>query len=99
MDTISKLKLAVFEASNEKLIDNDFKERVISFCESADLYNPNDVDTLKEITDCLITITESANDTHIDDDKSELISEIFESCSYGEITEDERDILLNMIGK
>ena len=59
MDPIKRLKLAVFEASSEKLIDNETFKNMITFCENANLEDEDDQKIMVEMTDTLITLGES----------------------------------------
>ena len=62
MNPIDKLKLSIFEASADQLIDKDLTSDMLSFCESANLENEDDVKMLVEMTQTLINISESVND-------------------------------------
>lgn len=63
MDNVKRVKLAVFEAVNENLIDKDLSESMLNFCESADMQKEEDVKMLADITQTLINIKESVDAT------------------------------------
>ena len=75
MNTIGKLKLAIYEAANENLIDKETSETMLSFCESADIDNVEDRKTLMEMTENLITATESANEPVAESPEPEVVVE------------------------
>lgn len=100
MNTIENLKLAIFEASKEKLIDKSLTDKMVSFCESADLSNSEDVAVLESMCDTLIAVSESVNKNEkpdIDANAKQIKLSIFESEASGEITAEERDTLLAMM--
>lgn len=61
MNNVQRVKLAVYEAANENLIDKDLSESMLNFCESADMRKEDDVKMLADITQTLINIKESAD--------------------------------------
>lgn len=63
MDNVKRVKLAVFEAVDENLIDKDLSESMLNFCESADMQKEEDVKMLADITQTLINIKESVDAT------------------------------------
>lgn len=100
MNTIENLKLAIFEASKEKLIDKELTDKMVSFCESADLTNEEDVAVLESMCDTLITVSESSKESEkpdLDENAKQIKLTIFESEASGEITAEERDMLLAMM--
>lgn len=100
MDPIKRLKLAVFEASSEKLIDNEIFDNMIAFCENANLEDEDDQKMMVEMTDTLIALGESKvveEEPAVSMPVKEVALEIFESERNGEITAEERDELLNML--
>lgn len=100
MNTIENLKLAIFEASKEKLIDQGLTDKMVSFCESADLSNAEDVALLESMCDTLIAVSESVKGNEkpdIDVNAKQIKLSIFESEASGEITAEERDVLLAMM--
>ena len=105
------LKLAVFEAHSENLITDSKRDEMLTFCENADLNNRVDFDTFVEMTEELIAIGEAA--IAVDDSEGEIVKEsvvdpeteykklklnIFESEACGDITAEERNELLEMLG-
>lgn len=125
MKTIDKLKLAIFEAGNNGIIDEGKVKEMITACESANMENQDDVNALTKITEELISVTESVENPeapvveepvvpeeqpvqesvaeiqHKEETPSvnmtELKLEIFESEASGQITPEERDLLLSMV--
>lgn len=125
MKTIDKLKLAIFEAGNNGIIDEGKVKEMITVCESANMENQDDVNVLTKITEELISVTESVENPeapvveepvvpeeqpvqesvaeiqHKEETPSvnmtELKLEIFESEASGQITPEERDLLLGMM--
>jgi len=125
MKTIDKLKLAIFEAGNNGIIDEGKVKEMITVCESANMENQDDVNALTKITEELISVTESVENPeapvveepvvpeeqpvqesvaeiqHKEETPSvnmtELKLEIFESEASGQITPEERDLLLSMM--
>ena len=96
MQVFDKIKLAVFEASKNNLIDKKATEELVNFCESADINNPNDRAVAGEILDILLELSEST-----DDDvevpvmtKEDIKLNIFESERCGDITKEEMEDLL-----
>ena len=96
MNAVENLKLAIFEASEEKLIDKGLTDNMLSFCESADLNNPEDVKVLESMCDTLLAVSESVGENKKSNTDSIKLA-IFESEASGEITAEERDTLLAMM--
>lgn len=96
MNAIENLKLAIFEASEEKLIDKTLTDDMLSFCESADLGDPEDVKVLESMCDTLLAVSESVGENKKSNTDSIKLA-IFESEASGEITAEERDTLLAMM--
>ena len=108
------LKLAVFEAHSENLITDSKRDEMLTFCEKADLNDKEDFDTFVEMTEELIAIGEAAISANSGEDDGEPVGEsvienpeeehkkiklaIFESEMAGDITEEERNELLEMLG-
>lgn len=117
MDNVQKVKLAVYETASKNLIDKDLSEEMLSFCESADLQNEDDVKMLSDITETLIAVAEAAEVSEVNEPvevegstetpiteevepeltRDSIALEIFESEKTGQITADERDLLLSML--
>ena len=57
MDIIDRVKLAVFEASKEELIDENTMYEMLSICESTDMDDIDDVHQLMETVDELIDVS------------------------------------------
>lgn len=93
MDALNKLKLSIYETHNAGLIDDETMTEMVSVCESADMEDTDDRKEIGKIVDKLISLNESTESM----EKQSIINEIHESVNSGDITEEERDILLNML--
>lgn len=104
MDDVKQIKLAIYETASANLIDKELSDDMLKFCESADINNSEDVEMLSNITQTLISVQEAANDSESDEGDEEITKEsvaleIYESERAGDITSEERDILLDMLNK
>lgn len=88
MDTIDYAKLVVHEAEKDHIISDDYKNSCLQFLESADISCPTDVIQLQEILETIA----------MNSDKDNLVTAILESAKNDMITENEKDLLLSLIG-
>lgn len=93
MKTIDKIKLAAFEAAHEGLLGKDTMNEIVDFCESADLNNKDDLDVAMMVVDHL----ESVKNVPDDSCKDALIKNINESFESGDITEEEKNSLMELL--
>lgn len=90
-----KVKLIVFEAEKDGVIDKDTCDTFTNFCEAADLDDGDDIQMLNDIVD----FCEAAYDEDDDNNDGSLTADsiklaIYESAENGEITAEEKELLL-----
>ena len=96
MNVLNKIKLAVFEAQENEIIDDNTAGQMINFCENADIDDPEDRALAADIVDTLTALTESVDDEPANTgmSKEEIKLNIFESHRAGEITDEEMEDLM-----
>lgn len=93
MNAIDNAKLLVFEAERQEVIDATYAKETLAFLETANLDNPEDVCKVQEI---LESVHEKSNEGK-DTSKEDLSDQIMEASSAGEISEEEKDLLMSLL--
>lgn len=103
MQINNKVKLIVFEAEKDGAIDKETCETFTNFCEAADLDNTEDIQMLSDIVDYCEAAYEDDEEPEVVEESSqndepltadEIKLAIYESAENGEITAEEKAILL-----
>ena len=102
MEIVDRVKLMVHESVDDGYLGADDAKDLLDFCEYANIDDPDDAELLTDICEYCADLAEANAEEHTEGAQEPMTTDevallIYESCSNGEISEVEKDVLLEAL--